>query len=149
MTNKLEVKSILGTIDSLEMLDQSVIGTFWVAPTVKQIEFLSFLKREVAVELLRSGLNGVTRQAGVALKLLRESFHDFIDILKEDIFAAALGDSMKICAEAGIFLLQKDPEFINQKPWFLKRLTSVAEAPVPVAERLQVNSMVGLNSCRL
>ena len=136
MMNKLEVKSLLGTINSLEMLDQSVIGAFWVAPKEKQVEFLSFLEREVAVELLRSGLNGVTRQAGEALKLLSESFPDMIDLLKEDIFAAALGDSIKICTVAGTLLLQEEPEFINQKPWFLKRLTSVAEAPVPVAERL-------------
>ena len=134
--DKLEVRIFLGSITSLEMLDHSVIGAFWVAPTAKQVEFLKFLEREIAVELLRSGLNGLTRQAGVALKLLSEFFHDLIDILKEDIFAAALGDSLKICEEAGIFLLQKDPEFINQKPWFLKRLTSIAEAPIPVAERL-------------
>ena len=138
MTNKFEVKSLIGSINSLEMLDQSVIGSFWVAPTPKQVEFLNFLEREIAVELLRSGLNGFARQASVALKLLRESFHDLIDILKEDIFAAALSDSMKICVEAATLLLQKEPEFINQKPWLLKLLTSVAEAPVPVAERLPV-----------
>ena len=136
MTNKLELKIILASIDSLEILDQSVIGSFWVAPTEKQIEFLSFLKREVVMELLKSGLNGATRQAVVALTLLKESFHEFIDVLKEDILAAASGDSMKICAEAGTLLLKEKPEFVNQRPWFLKRLTSIAEAPVPVAERL-------------
>ncbi|ACV62127.1 hypothetical protein Dtox_1245 [Desulfofarcimen acetoxidans DSM 771] len=138
MINKLELRSFLDNISSLEMLDQAVTGAFWVAPSAKQAEFLSFLNRETVIELLKNGLNGFSRQASAALKLLKEAYPELINILREDIFAAALSDSLKICKEAGMLLLQEEPDYINQRPWFLKRLASIAEAPEPVAERLSL-----------
>ncbi|WP_066635970.1 hypothetical protein [Desulfolucanica intricata] len=136
--NIFELQDILKEIDSVENIfnNQSLIGLFWVSAIDKQVKFLNVLKPEIAAELLKSGLRGAPRQAGAAIKIIGEHFKDLIDTLKEDIFEAAQGDSIKICVQAGILLLQEVPEFISTRPWFIKRLSSVAEAPLPVKERL-------------